>query len=98
MLITNSSNEFKLQANHLVDALQRNVTTSLLLVSFAVVKNLVTVRLIYQEIPPKEDEYINDIIAEFESRQIDMKVQPFIVTDDLSSITDSEYIVYKKHK
>lgn len=98
MLSTSSSLEVKLQASHLVDALQRNVTSSLLSASVEVRGKDVIVRLAYDKLPNENDEYLDDIKAEFEALQIDMFVQPFVLLEGESEIAVDEHLVYKKQR
>ena len=97
MLSKSPSLELKLQASHLVDALQRNVTANLSAASVEIIGNSVTVRLYYRSpLPKRDDEHLNDIKVEFEALQTNMRAEPFVLRSDQEERSDSEYLVYQK--
>jgi hypothetical protein len=88
--------QIKLQACNLCDAMHRNINDNFQSVSFRIESNdEISVKIVLSNMTDEEEEYIDDIISEFESRQENNNVKKVVLTKDKASLP-YENIVYQK--
>ncbi|MCB0482666.1 MAG: hypothetical protein KDC83_14655 [Flavobacteriales bacterium] len=75
----------KYQACNLCDALHRNVTDNFLNISFEVIDELdIQVKFIMKEVTELERDMIDDIMAEFSSKQLKNCVRKPVIVSEVS--------------
>lgn len=89
--------QIKLQTCNLCDAMHRNITDNFVSVSFKIENNgEIKVKIVLKTITTIEEEYIDDLITEFESMQEYNNVKEVIVTEDKEDSVLLENVVYRQ--
>lgn len=86
--------KLKYQAGLLCGALHRNINDNFITVSFSMVDNQINIKIVLEELTEKEEDYIDDLMAEFSVHQDrDCVFNPIIEVGDGQPL---ENVVYKR--
>lgn len=93
--LKNASLELKLQADHMVEALQKNIDGDLFAATINLNKRVVIAKLIYDITFSDITDSIDDITVELEAKQID-KVVEILISYNKNDILQKDYIIYRR--